>query len=432
MRESLHRAGLALALGALLVVGSACSGETSGSSAGASASVSAGASAVVAATNAMLQPGDVGGALAAPADMNGYSTGFLNSPDSEDLPSVCFPGPDFNPVNVPSAEAVAFFAQSGLVWQFVYQYGSDADAQQAWQTLSADIENRCVGESMGEDGVITFESIPAEQSAGVDRTGWGVLSDGAYSTVYVIGDSIQHVSFRTGMDEQTYESLPMPSEAPGAARELSVELAQRWINRASEPITQNQVVTRAVVSMLQPGDVPSSLPVAVPSNWEVSDFIFQQPELMGNQAFSASVGSPGGNAIETGEGGLSQDVLVYVTSAAAEEGWEELSQEVASYSEGQGQTGVGGEGSAQGTSGVSELSFAGVPGLWVRDVRTYEEGEQTYSQESYTIFLFMGDAIQSVSYAIGRAGSQSEALDEAAVNQLAEVLANRWVAAGAQ
>ena len=47
--------------------------------------------------------------------------------------------------------------------------------------------------------------------------------------------------------------------------------------------------------------------------------------------------------------------------------------------------------------------------------------------KSYTLYLLVGDTIQSLGYSTGVAGLQQVKLDQLSVNVLAEELANRWV-----
>ena len=76
------------------------------------------------------------------------------------------------------------------------------------------------------------------------------------------------------------------------------------------------------------------------------------------------------------------------------------------------------------TSAESPLSFDGVPGVWSRYLSI--ESQQNASEKDYTLFLLVGNSIQSVEYITGRVGSGQVKLDQLEVNKLAESLAKRW------
>lgn len=396
------------------------------------------ASSMVTATNAMLRPGDVVDTLVLPMPsyMRGYVTGFNNPAEGLDPPAVCSPGPNFTPVLIPGDEATGFVAQSGLVSQYVYQYGSDSGAQRAWTTVSDQIANRCTGPTSANPSL----AIDAERIPGVGERGWAVVGSGdgsAYSTVYLVGDAIQLVVFNT-------VGQAFPSGALNAVQELSVVLAQRWVQRATLPLTQEQALTRAELSMIQPADVPSSLSILQPQAGALSNFEFRQPgsdmfttclsvstEVMldGDQSFIAGLGSRGGAL--TVNGNVSQMVSAYATQAAAQRAWEDLSRQAKRCTKGQNERIAGNENFQRATNGVSELTFGGVPGIWIRELTAFGGDPVNFSVKSYSILLFMGDAIQQVTYVIGRTGLRQVPLDQLPVNQLAEELAERWVLAAA-
>jgi hypothetical protein len=402
-------------------------------------------SSLVAATNAMLQPGDVTGTLAesTSSTVDELSTGFINPPGRGDLDLLCDPGPRLDPVLFPSAQSTGFTARSGLVNQFVYQYESQAAAQRAWATLSDDMANRCNSAS-GSNG---SDQNSAERIAGIDEPGWalvgGDLGTGyvAYTTMHLLGDSIQRMSFNNEVDGNS-----VLSSVTSAAQELSVVLAQRWLARTSLPLTQNPTLTRAELSALRPGDVPSSLPVLLRQSGAWSDFDFRQPGSdafapcvhvavgtipRGEQFFQASLGGTDfGPSLEGTP--LSQSVSVYATQEAAQQAWDVLTRQAQGCSQGENDPVAGNEDLMRLTNGVSELTFGGVPGIWVRELATFGGNTGNFRVKTYSIYLLMGDAIQQVSYATSEAGLGQVQLDQLPVNQIAEDLANRWVVAGAQ
>jgi len=407
------------------------------------------ASSLVTATNAMLRPGEVVDTLKGPTPsyLRGFATGFNNPPGGGDPPWVCDPvRPSGTPVYVPSAQASGFFARSGLVAQYVYEYESEAAAQRAWAALSEDVAARCDGASSpGSPVVITVERI-----AGIAEPGWGVLdgdSGAAYSTVHLLSNAIQLVNLSKPVDEEANAWLPTPSGAVAAVQELSVALAQRWLARATLPLTQEPLLTRAESSMLRPGDVDSSLPILSPQAGAWSNFDSRQPASNmlspcflsladsvpgGEQSFSASLGSTGSAITVTREGNVFQWVSVFASQQAAEQAWELITKQARSCSRGQNDPIAGNENLQRVTNGTSELSYGGTPGVWVRQLSTYGGSAGNFSEKAYTIYLFMGDAIQQVTYITGRSGLRQVPLDQLPVNQVAEDLANRWVAAGAQ
>jgi hypothetical protein len=143
------------------------------------------------------------------------------------------------------------------------------------------------------------------------------------------------------------------------------------------------------------------------------------------------MGSDGFGPALSGGGALSQRVYVYASQDAARRAWEVLSSQAKRCSRGQDQPVAGNENLNRLTTDVSELTFGGVPGMWVRELST-SIGRVNYRTKDYTIHLLMGDAIQQVKYSAARTGLGQVPLDQLPVNQLAEELANRWVAAGAQ
>lgn len=388
----------------------------------------------------MLRPGDVVDTLVLPMPfyMRGYETGFNNPAEGLDPPAVCSPGPSFTPVLIPGDDATGFMAQSGLVSQYVYQYGSDADAQRAWTTVSDQIANRCTGPTSANPSL----AIDAERIPGVGERGWAVMGSGdgsAYSTVYLVGDAIQLVVFNT-------VGQAFPSGALNAVQELSVVLAQRWVQRATLPLTQEPALTRAELSMVRTGDVPSSLSILSPQAGAWSNFEFRQPGsdmfttclsvstqamLDGDQSFIAGLGSRGGALTVSREGNLSQMVSEYATQAAAQRAWKDLSRQAKRCSKDQNEPIAGNENFQRATNGASELTFGGVPGIWIRELTAIGGDPVNFPVKSYSILLFMGDAIQQVTYVIGRTGLRQVPLDQLPVNQLAEVLAKRWVLAAA-
>ena len=84
------------------------------------------------------------------------------------------------------------------------------------------------------------------------------------------------------------------------------------------------------------------------------------------------------------------------------------------------------------TNKVTELTFSGEPGIWVRVLGNFGGNNRNFRVKTYSICLLMGDDVQRVSSATSKAGLGQVQLDQLPVNQLDVDLANCWVGAQAQ
>lgn len=401
---------------------------------------------LTAATNALLRPGDLVGALASAATAkDAYRIGYTNPPGGQDPLPVCNYARFYTTVSIPRDSAVGYTAQYGNVTQDVYRYPSAAIAQGVWARLSERIPAKCKGTfvSQGDRSTLSNTALPAF-AGGVP--GWGVFdltsTSVHYSAVYLVGDSVQQVSY-------TAQRPGLPRGTAPAINDLAASLAVRWVGREGAPVTQSPTLTKAQTVMLGLADVPAALPVLSPQRGAWSDFTSYVPDvdmfgcfgvlerLKTDASFSVWYGGTGDVFPETGS--IGQMVFDYASPEAARTDWGRLAQAMAkcSYNPRAALPASGDFRKAQ--HGTSALTFGGVPGLWTRELEWFDgSGQQcsdasgpvacsSFSVKSYTVYLLLGDAIQSVGYATGVDGLRQVKLDQLAVNVLAEGLANRWV-----
>lgn len=384
---------------------------------------------LVTATNALLRPADVAGVLAkAATSKDAYRVGFTAPPGGQDPLPVCVYASGYRRVSIPLSGAVGFSARLGSVFQDVYRYPSTAAAQRAWASLSANVESRCTGTFAEGTNRSTLSSHPVAGVAGNPK-GWGVTTRSTfgerYSVVQLVGDAISMVSVSP-------DGSALASGTARAANALATSLATRWLDRAALPLTQDPMLTKAQKAMLDAADVPADLPVTKAADGGWSDFTSYTPDvdmfgcfgvlesLQAASSFSASLGGLGD--VFPGAGSLTQQVFAYASADAATADWRRL-QRAITKCEGRNDGGPNTQLDRR-DHGVSAMSFAGVPGLWTRGADSYQG---SFSVKSYTIYLLLGDAIQSVTYATGTQQVRPVRLDQLPINELAEQLANRWV-----
>lgn len=402
---------------------------------------------LVEATNAMLRPSESTGTLADPANPAGsFETGFINPPGGQDPLPVCVYGPDFVNVSIPLSGAIGYRSESRSVLQDVYQYASTSTAKRAWASLSALIPSKCNGShNLGDGFTTTLEFARVDGVIGGPK-GWGVLASDTrshYSVVLLVGDAIQMVTLLR-------ERGPVSAKAIKATDALATTLATRWTARATAPLTQNAVLTRAETAMLTPADVPAALPIASPASGAWSDFNASTPgsspdtcnervELpSARQSFENELGGTG--ELFSKQGTLRHSVHVYADAAAARKAWRAVRSAVLACNQAKLPAISATEHVDRTSSGTSGLEIQAVPGVWTRSVQTYPvqpgstcttstgaEVKCTASMtKSYTITLLVGNSIQSLTYGKVRDGVGNVKLDQLAVNVLAEQLAQRW------
>ncbi len=399
-----------------------------------------------AATNALMRPADLTGVLAGgTASKDAYRVGYSNPPGGQDPLPVCVSGPRYAPLPIPGDSAIGYAATNGTVTQDVYRYASAGIAQRVWSGLNDKIPATCRGSFQDDDGRSTLSSTQLPGVSGGPQ-GWGVSDvtpySAQYSVVYLLGDAIQMVSY-------TERRSSLPRGTVAAIGQLATSLAGRWIGRASAPMTQDATLTKAQTVMLTPADVPSALPVLTPAKGGWSDFTSYEPEVYLFGCFgvleklpakaSYAAGFGGSGDVFPGVGALGQKIYDFGSADAARKGWTRLTRAMAGCSENADVAiPASGDFSRQ-VHGISPLSFNGVPGLWSRQLERMDQSQSqctnasgpttcdSVTVKSYTVYLLVGDTIQSVGYSTGVTGLHQIKLDQLSVNVLAEELANRWV-----
>ena len=387
---------------------------------------------LVRATNSMLSF-DLDPVLAAGSDGR-YSTGYNNPPGGQDPLPVCVYGPDHTGVQVPDNDATGFMATNGFVTQSVYAYPTEVAYAGATLGLDAAIVKNCSGK-WRDDGVWSVKRslVPASGSA---TRGWAVTtrtpSSVQYSVIVAVRGAIQVVSYYR-------ESTSLQPGVTAAIDALSARLAERWAAQETLENTQGPLLTGAEVSMLMPSDVPAELPVTSPKNDGWSMFNAATTGLLqvpcgafdaipaGSWTFMSSLGGQGGVTAEPGQ--LLQAVSAYQSNDAAAAAWSKLRSVVA------GCKNVNRPALSQTkdvdwlTTGTSQMTYGGVPGVWSRELSTFTDGDGGFTVKAYNLFLLVDNTIQQYTYYLSRDGIAQIPLDQLAVNQLAQTLADRWVAA---
>lgn len=394
----------------------------------------------VQATNVLLRPADLTGALAIGGVTAPFETGFRIPPGGQDPLPVCVSGPQYTTVQVPAKDAIGYTASSGYVWQSAYQYASAAAAQRAWSQVSADISKSCRSAWHQGSQKVTNTSVRLP-SAASSQQGWAVGSTGTqhlYSALQLADDAIVMVSFVPDNAMMT-----SPAKAPSITASVKSEinalagvLSQRWLQRSSAPLTQDPAITRAQTALLRPADLPATLPVTTPQRGGWSDVTADLPGYSpmtcnyrasipkGTATYTASYGGDGGALL--GEPGVAvQFVTTYASTALAQAAWARVRAAVLACNSPNPMTSASMQSANRDASGVSALTFGGVPGVWSRSLTI--ETDIRLVDKSYSIHLLVGSAIQTVTYVTGRRGGGSVRLDQVAVNGLAQSLATRWV-----
>jgi hypothetical protein len=399
---------------------------------------------LVEATNAMMRPGDLTGALSLPVAGRTFSTGFFNPPGGQDPFPVCIvPTASFRTVSASRTLATGFTARIGTgtpdlqFAQDVYQYPSEAAADRAWNQLSTAIGKSCNGSKTDDGRRMTVKSTRIPGLPGGDQ-GWGVLTSGSmsnYVTAHRVDGGIQVVVYyRYGR-----KSVPQVTPAAQSAiNGLAATLAQRWQSKATLPVTQDSALTTAERTMVQPGDVPAALPIGKPARGAWSTFQASTPGTSlqacnappqlpsGSQSFWMTLG--GNGDVAPVPGFISQYVYQYDSASQAQQVWQQLASSAATCTQGP-KGSLSGKGEYQRTvNGVSALTVNGTPGVWVRTIYATGSNDFSFTTKTYTIFLLVNDTIQQLTYGPSTTTVGQIPLDQLAVNQLAETLANRWVA----
>jgi hypothetical protein len=362
---------------------------------------------------------------------SGFSTGYMIPPGGQDPLPICVYGDRYRHVAVPDTLAVGFTATNGFVGQSVYEYPSQTAADRAWTRLDRDIVAHCQGSwtSDGSRVTITRSRLAATANAGA---GWLVTTVGVGSAVAVavtpVGDAIQVVSY-------VRQASSLSSRVPPAIASLSTVLADRWTRRDSLPTTQGALLTAAAMATLTPADAPATLPITAPADGGWATYMASSPgdsPYTCGPVLSLPRGSwtvmsilGGSGDVIASPGSLVQDVEVYQSNDAARAAWTALRRAVLACNDPSANPWAAGSSGSRVVSGVSELAFDGVQGVWSRDFTVYR-GDLPVSGKNYSISLLSGNVIQTVSYYTTVDRIAQIPLDQVAVNALAETLLTRW------
>lgn len=392
--------------------------------------------ALVAATNAMLRPADVAAPLmvGVPRADRQFSTGYFNPPGGQDPLPVCVSGPGYRTVSIPRSDAIGYLARYGPVNQYEYQYPSAKRASAAWEQLSKQISSKCNG-SYTEEGEKTTNTAKRMSGVPGGPRGWSVTNTGRYeaiSNVHLIGDTIQLVAYVGG-------EKAVPARASSAFSTLATTLADRWAERDSLPVTQDATLTQAETDMVQPADVPTGLSLATAADGGWSSFQNYQPAVgpdvfcrgdaklpKGAQTFQSVLFSGGDVLGVIGKGWVAQKVEVYATPELAQEAWAKVTAAVSKCTLNAAKPIPAKKEFRRLINGVSTVSVNGVPAVWVSGLDTYDF-DKGYTNGTYSVYLLAGDSIQEVTYGLTRKGVGEVAIDQAAVDSMAQALADRWV-----
>lgn len=365
-----------------------------------------------------------------------FSTGYTNPPGGQDPLPVCVYGAGYQRVAVPDSRAVGYMARNGFVGQSVYEYPSAAAARRAWSSLDRAIVAHCRGSwtADGDRVTITRSRMAATASAGA---GWLVTTTGMGSVTAVavtpVGDAIQVVSY-------VRQAATLNARVPATLATLSARLADRWVGRNALPSTQGALLAGAALAALTPADVPAALPVTSPADGGWSSYTASEPGdgpytcapvlslPAGSWSVISDLGGTGDVVAEPGT--LMQDVEVYPSNDAARAAWTAVRRAVLRCNDPSSDPWAANGTGTRTVSGVSTLVVDGVPGVWSREFTVYRD--IPLSGKVYSIALLSGNVIQTVRYYTTVDRVAQIPLDQAAVNELAVTLLDRWNATLAQ
>ena len=382
-------------------------------------------------TTAMLQPADVSAALGGPASLN---IGYYIPPGGQDPYPIC--QGNIRREILPSLEmATGYFSTVGNVNQTVYVYPSQELAAASWSGLRSLITRGCYFTRSVDGNRIRVSSGEAPSISGM----WTVSSitgkdpSGEYTQVAVVDNAIVALRFNT------YDA-PTSSVERGAAAELMQQLTTRYADRMVPTGVQSTALSVAETAMLTPSDLPASLPVRSPANGAWSSFDANIPgtapfnqcsprkDLMpaGTGSYSVEFGDDGGPMLT--DGFAWQQVFTFQDASAADAAWTALNRNWKDCNQRYGRL-YNKTGPARlGRAGTSSVNVDGTPGLYLRYVETQADSNADYqwTTRTYQLFLKDGNVISSLTYGVSVDGLKRVSIDEAAVNQLAVLLIDRF------
>lgn len=398
-------------------------------------------------TNAMLQPADLTGPLAStnPA----FATGLTIPQANEDPRWLCRYGEN-DYVFLPGERAVGYSSSTGRVTQNVFEYRTEAQARAAVRTAKAGLSRHCSGTwRLASWRTRLIAGTIASPGGGAD--GLWVRSEALAGTKSGNGSSYVYLIPLGNRVSVTWLDIPgrrTTLTERDALEDLSLSLADRLVDQANLAVTQDANLTKGQTVMLQPADVPATLPYQRPAKGGWSGFSANSPGA--GQIAGEGTELPGGvmdlqSSVGANEGAIPgslwQSVWMYADEETARRHWDKVRTEVPKGSVTPNAPLSRKADTYRLSSGVSAAAFDGNPGVWFRtfsatpgDVGTCfdDNGREvrcpSTSAKSYTLYLLVGSTIQSVTY-VGTVNRLAEVpLDQAAVDELAVRLAQRWAA----
>lgn len=380
-------------------------------------------------TNAMLQPTDISGALGA---ASGLQTGYVIPPGGQDPFPLCY---KLGRTRVlPSLDgAIGYSSTAGQVTEEIYVYPSATAAQSAWAALDRQIARTCTFVQV--DGK---DRVRGRQGQLPDGSGRWVQMDlslrdspAFYSTVGLVDDGIVITRF------QGKKGLRQTTATQRAATDaLFGVLTERYADRTTLGQVQPAAVSAAQQALLQPSDIPSSLPIQQPAAGAWTSQSAQVPgqapfnrcdsrkDLLpdGSGTFTQSLGSSGDVFIKTGL--VYEQAMSYDSADSARAAWTTLNRTIKDCNRSEGTLYAKG-GNYRTVTGTVDVD--GMPGLYVREVDTENFGAGSrFVTKAYTVYVLKGDSIVSVQYARSKMGMTRFAVDEAAVRDLTALAAQKW------
>jgi hypothetical protein len=381
-------------------------------------------------TNSMLQQGDVPAVL---GSASGINTGYTIPPGGQDPFPLCFdPG---NYEVLPSIKgAIGYFSRADQVTQEIYVYPNPATAQAAWSVLDRQISRQCTFVDVnGKDRVRSRQGKLPDGSGRWVRMDLNFQESPAfYSAVGVVDNGIVITRFQgsKGLKQTTVDQR-------AAVDALFSVLAKRYAERSTLGPLQPVATTQAQMRLLQPGDIPASLPILQPANGAWADQSAQYPGNWpfnscnpdkaflpsGVGYFSQNLGSTGDVFAKTGM--VNQQVVSYNDASTALAAWNVVNRTIKECNKVEGTLYAKGA-NFKTVTGVVDVS--GMPGLFIRDIDTQNFGRgNRFVTKAYTVFTLSGDAIISVDYASSRMGMTRFTINESAVRDLTATAVQKWV-----
>lgn len=382
-------------------------------------------------TTAMLQPGDVPARLGGAGAQN---IGYYIPPGGQDPYPIC-QGDTRRAVLPDLTMAIGYFSSVGPVTQSVYTYSSTTAAQSSWRQLQRAIARGCDSTRRADANLtrVSNGNAPAISGAWTLTTTTGRDPSGEYTQVALVDDAV--IALRVN----DYSSPTTAAQRQDAAS-LMQTLVSRYADRGVPAAVQNTSLSVAEAAMLTPADMPATLPIQSPADGAWSSFTANLPgqapfnqcnarkDLMpaGTGSFSATFGDDGGPVLT--DGFAWQQVFTYADAASADAAWASLTTSLQDCNKRAGKLYDKTTPANRGTAGTSAVGVDGTPGLFYRFIETQGSKDKDFrwSTRTYQVFLKDDNVISSLTYGISLNGITRVSVDEAAVNQLAVTLIDRF------